>query len=130
MPWPRRAASPPDSFRSLPLTRWPMVASTDAMALMPAPPLPTTWIDRDSDRSMASPADPVAGTSATRPFLDQPGHPLRGIGHGGGPHGLGHLEPEVGLLDQRGQLGLEAVGGALRIGDHDGAAARRQSRGV
>ena len=41
------------ALRSDPVTRWPMAASTEAMALIPAPPTPTTWIRRGSSSSSA-----------------------------------------------------------------------------
>ena len=47
----RSRSSPADSLRSLPDTWWPMAASTVAMALMPAPPMPTTWTRGGSVRS-------------------------------------------------------------------------------
>ena len=52
-------------FRSLPVTRWPMAASTDAMALMPAPPTPTTWIRRRARQvdGLASAGTPITGRS-------------------------------------------------------------------
>ena len=37
-----------EALMSLPVTWWPMAASTAAMALMPAPPTPTTWMWRGS----------------------------------------------------------------------------------
>src|SRR5579863_8771963 len=56
-----------DAFTSLPLTRWPIPASTVAMALIPTPPTPTTCTWRGGARSRAPgalPAD-VAGVDMT-----------------------------------------------------------------
>ena len=49
----RRRSIDDDALRSLPVTVWPMAASTEAMALMPAPPMPTTWMRCGRDRSSA-----------------------------------------------------------------------------
>ena len=42
-PGARRRSSGREAFMSLPVMRWPIAASTAAMALMPAPPTPTMW---------------------------------------------------------------------------------------
>ena len=44
MPWERSRSATGESFRSEPVTWWPMSRSTSAMALMPAPPMPTMWM--------------------------------------------------------------------------------------
>ena len=94
MPCERRRSATGESFRSEPETVWPMARSTSAIALMPAPPMPTTWMCRGNARSSASTpspapllapllrAGPVSG-HGRRPARRR-GPPRRG-GHGPGP---------------------------------------------
>ena len=49
-----------DALRSLPVTVWPMAASTVAMALMPAPPMPTTWTGAGPRSPSSDPIGPPA----------------------------------------------------------------------
>ena len=69
IPTDRRRSVTVDSFRSLPDTSWPMACRTVAMALMPAPPTPTTWILRTA---VGSPD--TRGRRGTPPR-----HPDRGV---------------------------------------------------
>ena len=54
MPRERRRSATGESLRSEPDTVWPIARSTDAIALMPAPPMPTTWMRRGT-RGPAAP---------------------------------------------------------------------------
>ncbi len=54
MPCERRRSATAESFRSEPVTVWPMARNTRAIALMPAPPMPTTWTRCGTVRSSAS----------------------------------------------------------------------------
>ena len=92
--WPRRgrrrrrrpgraaARATASRLRSLPVTAWPIEASTVAIALMPAPPMPTTWMRCGVDRSIvdaSATAPPRAFSSTRRPRVG-------GVGMGGAAH--------------------------------------------
>ena len=67
----RSLATTGPSRRSDPDTRWPIERSTDAMAPMPAPPAPTTWIAWGTERSMGLTRSPPApGRGPARAPLD------------------------------------------------------------
>ena len=76
-------------LRSLPVTRWPMAESTVAMALIPAPPTPTTWIRRGRSRSRRRPSGRRPGLSGHGPPPARPpAAPRRGgRARGRRPHG-------------------------------------------
>ena len=84
IPWLANRSVTGDALRSLPVTRWPIEASTVAMALMPAPPIPTTWTRRPPEASSA--AARSAGMS-----LHQACHRVGGVGTPKGRCGLAHL---------------------------------------
>src|SRR5205807_3857205 len=93
--WPTAAFTPTDRrrsrlidrLRSLPVTRWPMAASTVAMALMPAPPTPITWMRRGWVRSSSATGHPtdgvLVGQGRHRPggirAAQGPGRPAHGV---------------------------------------------------
>ena len=86
--WPTETSTPSDrrrsraeeSLRSLPLTWCPMATSTVAMALMPAPPTPTTWMRSGRERS----------SSGTGVLLGELGNGSRGSGTAQAAGRLGH----------------------------------------
>src|SRR6516225_9504233 len=55
---------------SLPVTWWPMATSAVAIALIPVPPTPTTWIRRGVDKSNS----PTSVTSPRPPPTSGPDH--------------------------------------------------------
>ena len=83
----RRRSSARDSRRSEPLTRWPMRASTVAIALMPAPPTPTMWMARGAREVEAR------RSRSARPradLLDQVGEACGGVGAAERARGRAH----------------------------------------
>src|SRR4051812_6590811 len=104
-----------DGFRSLPDTRWPIRARTWAIALIPAPPTPTTWMRRvPEERSSAG--------STTGVRLDQVGHPLGRVGSPDRRRRLPHRREPAGIAEELVDDGDEPAGGQLVVGhDHRGA---------
>ena len=113
MPGAARRSVTGEAFRSLPVTVWPMAASTVAMALMPAPPTPTTWmVERagsgprgrtPAGRSRRQPTlgggPPRASASTTSaPAAAASGRPSArgGPAHGGQPRRVGQQAVEHG----------------------------------
>ena len=110
----RSRSSPADSFRSLPDTRWPIAASTLAMALMPAPPTPTTWMDR----GRAGRRD-----AATRRVLRHGRAPRPAARHGRRRHGRRTVSHGLGHRGQAGRIGeqrVELVGQAIAVSSSSG----------
>ena len=117
-----------DAFRSLPVTRWPIAASTDATALIPAPPTPTTWMRRLPDRSTGASPRRSCGTvprTASGSRLPTGVAPTRlpGEADGKGRHRFGGVRSAESLR-RRGHLreplriaekSLELVGEAFRV---------------
>src|SRR5258708_21911586 len=116
MPWERRRSSTSESLRSEPETRCPMARSTSAMALIPAPPMPTMWMCRGGPRSSAAPDAPASRTSAgmgVHQLGDAGGRVGMPVGAGGLAHG-----PEALRIGQEGiELEAQAPAVALVIGD-------------
>ena len=95
--WPTCASTPSsrsrarvaDSLRSEPLTRWPMRASTVAIALIPAPPMPTMCTARGSREverrhaAASAGAGPAASStrSATRAAASRPARDRAACAH-------------------------------------------------
>jgi hypothetical protein len=122
-----RRSRPADSLRSLPETLWPMAVNTLAIALMPAPPTPTTWIERGLgqidglirfDRRHR-----VDGLIRHGMFLHQPGDTISGVTVGRGLDRIGHRRQTSRVGQQRVQL-LGQASRSARVGHEDGSPAR------
>ena len=83
MPATRSRSVTADALRSLPVTVCPMACSTVAMALMPAPPIPTTWHGQRTARDRRT-ARCRAPRSCRPPSGRRPGVGLDHPGAGGG----------------------------------------------
>ena len=73
-------SSPEEAFRSDPLTEWPIVVSTSAMALIPAPPTPITCTLIGCERSGTQSPIPLILPPSSRVMGDDLNDPLGGIG--------------------------------------------------
>ncbi len=124
MPAARSRASARESLRSEPDTVWPMRARTTAIALIPAPPMPTTWIRRGAPRSRRF------GSAVTGRLLHQVGDPRRGVGAGEGRGGRAHRGEAGRVRQQRVELRGEAGTVALGVGDEDGGPGRDEGPAV
>src|SRR4051812_7227325 len=98
-----------------------MATRTVAMALMPDPPMPTTWMRRPgTDRSMAG--APAATESAAGMALHQFGDGVGGIAPGQRGGRLAHLFGPARRAQDVVQLGGQPVGGQLAVRHDDGGA--------
>src|SRR5436190_12616011 len=100
-----------------------MRASTVAIALIPAPPMPTMWMRCGTVRSRS-------GSPATRDLLDEiresggrvgPPERARAVGHGRAPRGI---------REQGCELALESGRVERRVVDHHRGPGRDQRLGV
>src|SRR6202034_1507389 len=91
IPWEASRSVTEEPRRSLPLTRWPIAASTVAMALIPAPPIPTTC-------TRAGPETKLEAVGSAGMGLHQGGHRVGRVGppEGGGRPAHRQQAPGVG----------------------------------
>src|SRR5947209_1872072 len=104
--WPTRASTPRsrrrsssrDALRSDPLTWWPIRERTAAIALIPAPPIPTMCSARGVDRSRSA---------TTGYLLHEVGEPRRSIGTADRERRHAHAIEPVRIGEQRVELATE-----------------------
>ena len=117
--WPTKTLTPlaanrssaGELLRSLPVTRWPMAASTEAMALIPAPPAPTTCTRRGRERSRGTRAADAPGTPGAAPVpLGADGSRSEGMGR------LGSPVRGAGMVPGQADHGRHGVGAPQRAG--------------
>ena len=133
-PRPASRSSHGDGRRSLPDTRWPMPARTSAMALIPLPPTPTTWMRRGPaqvDRRARRPPDGTRRPLWPGVLLDEGGHPVGRVAAPGRrrrprPHGASRASS----ASKRLHLRHQPVGVELAVGDEHGRAGVGQGPGV
>src|SRR4051794_8325479 len=116
-----------DGLRSLPETRWPIAARTPAMALMPAPPMPTTWMRKPGVRRSTFWG---TGFSVTGHAFDDGRHFAGGVGMPVCQRRLAHRGETGVVVQEDGQLARQARPVEIAIRNQDRRALVDQRLGV